>query len=178
MNESLSPQLELARKWLIQLNCGVEVMPADLSVGRPFTALGVTRAMSKFLVFETEKGVLVVTLLVSPGTDVRDVANSLSHEAQVKMLDLVKSTLISDPRTGFDIIPADAARIGAVQAIRLEQLMRIDDGSVSSFNKFEDSIQSVVSGAVRVSNLYIAAFRPAGAARDKKGEKPVGPGYG
>lgn len=178
MAETLSPQLNLARQWLNQLKCSVELMPEDPSVGRPFVALGVTRGASRFLVFETDTKVLVITAQIIPGQDAREVANSLSHDAQMKMLDVVKNTLLSDPRTGFDIIPKDVMRVGAIEAIRFEQLLRIDDGTVESFNRFEDAIQSVVSGTVKVMNLYMSAFRPAGIPKNKKGEHAAGQGYG
>ncbi len=176
MIEDLSPQLERARRWLIQLKCRVELMPVDLSVGRPFTALGVTRGQSKFMVFETDAEVLIVTAQITPGKDVHEATNSLSHDAQVKMLDLVKSSLLSDPRTGFDILPRDVTRVGAIEAIRFEQLLRIDDGTTASFNRFEDAIQSVVSGSVKIMNLYGTVFRPT--AKPSKGERAAGQGYG
>jgi hypothetical protein len=166
MTDVMGAQLDLARRWLSALKCEIEIMPADPSVQRTFLALGVKRGATRFLVFETDSNVLVVTALLQTGHDVRQITANLSEGAQEKMLDLLKNTLVSDPLTGYDILPLDAVSVGKVDAIRFERLLKIEDTAVS-FTQFEDAVQSIVSACVRVTVLFQAAFRQPAAGRTK-----------
>lgn len=154
-----TPQLQLAEKWLREI--GNEVSPADATSqqGETFPALQVKHGQVTVMVID-RNGVLTVLSVLQIPPELRQTTQQLSNETQEQMLAVLRGALMDNPRTGWTLFPSTVTRVGDLQAIQLNQLLKIIGDEASAFNRLADALQEVVTLTIRIGSIYGGVLRP------------------
>jgi hypothetical protein len=155
MTLPLTPQLLLAQKWAKELGNGVMELTAKDAEGREAPGFGLAHGPANLGVIERD-GVLMVSALLAVDPALAKLTGQLPPSLQLKMLETVKAAFMDCPRVGWNIIPPTAPGIGQVRQFLLVELLRIEEGSVESFNRFSDAIQKSTTLWVRTTQVYAA----------------------
>jgi hypothetical protein len=77
--------------------------------------------------------------------DVRKKLLALSSEAKQKVLIALSGELSSNSRTAYVFVPLDTRGIDDLQGFLVQQLLKISEQDVGSFNRLCDAVQEVVT---------------------------------
>jgi hypothetical protein len=154
-----TPQLQLAEKWLKEI--GNEVAPAEATSqqGETFPALQVKHGQVALMVID-RNGVLSVLSILQIPPELRQTTQQLSNETQEQMLAVLRGALMENPRTGWTLFPPTVTRVGDLQAIQLNQLLKITGDESAAFNRLADAMQEVVTLTIKIGSIYGGALRP------------------
>jgi len=132
----------------------VELVASDAARKEP--ALGISHGPRTVFV-RPHGGSIAIWLPIEIPAELRKKLATLDDATQEKFLLTVHHTLLGYGRTGYSMRPSSVRLISEVESISVEQEIRISRADLSSFNRFGDAIQEVVTAAVRV----VATLQPA-----------------
>lgn len=122
-------------------------------------ALGISHGQRTVFVSARGSSVIVWATVDLPD-EFRNRLATLDVETQEKLLLTVEHALLSYGRTGFNLDPPSPRLISEVKRFTVEQTVRLSKGDSSSFNRYGDAIQEVVTAAVRVVVFLQPASQP------------------
>lgn len=154
---ALGPSLALAEKWIKETGRPTDRVLGDpLPDGTRLPLLLITHGNYKVLIIE-QNGSLFIQASTQIPVDVRTKLAVLTDETKQKVLIALNGELSSSSRTGYSFHPSDARAINDIQGFLVQQLLRISENDISSFNRLCDSIQEVVTvlgKGIRVLGLF------------------------
>jgi hypothetical protein len=164
----LTPNLELAREWAIELGNTTEHISATGPDGKVEPAISIQHGM--FVIFCKEQGealLLIAVAEVPPVTRAR--LRTLDEPIRQKLLTSLKLAVMQNERTGFNLLPVDLTSIEQLQKYSLSQTVRIARDSPETYNRFGDAIQEISSGLLR----SLMAFGPLMAPQTNRVSDPM-----
>lgn len=86
---------------------------------------------------------------------VRTRLGHLKAPVQQKLLAAFRHALMANERTAFALAPPNLPKgyMSEVTRFAVEQVIRIDERDLSSFNRFADGIQEVITTALKAASL-------------------------
>ena len=127
------------------------------------------------LVREQMECISVFILMDIPDELVVEIAK-LPSEYQKRLEVNLRGALLSHGRTAFALWPIRLRSIGELRRISIEQTLRISEEDPSSFNRYADAIQEVVTTTARVSKVLAPLFASGGDSGGTSADKGVPPG--
>jgi hypothetical protein len=113
----------------------------------------ITHGAIKILV--REQGSCVVVFFQAKVPDaVRKKPGDLTLEDKQRLLIILRGELSSNSRTGFSFIPQNFGSVDQLEAFSVEQLLKVSEDDVSSFNRFCDALQETITTAVKALWLF------------------------
>ena len=97
---------------------------------------------------------MVVFVQVKVTDDVRKKLADLAPEDKQRLLIALRGELSSNSRTGFSFIPQKFSSVDQLEAFNVEQLLKISEDDVSSFNRFCDALQEIVTTAMKAVSVF------------------------
>jgi len=146
-------QLSLAEKWAQQLGNRVNSGEAALENGTKIPILGVDHGGRLVLVSE-ENETLIVSINITIPDEVRKKIKTIDKDTAQKILMSLQNQLLSNARTAFMMNPNKFENLSEITNISIQQRIKISLKDPSSFNRFADAIQEVVTVAVKTMLIY------------------------
>ncbi len=154
---NFGPSLALAEKWINETGRPTtRNLSNPLPDGTQVPVLLCTHGMYNVAITE-QAGCLFVQALAQISEDVRKKLADLTPETKQKVLIALNGELSSNSRTGYSFQPPDARAMDEVQGFFVQQLLKISESDVGSFNRLCDAIQEVVTvlgKGIRVLGLF------------------------
>lgn len=106
---------------------------------------------------------------------IRTMSSHLQRRLEVGL----QRELVSLGRTAFTFRPLPLESIAHLQRISVSQLIRISSGDLSSFNRYADAIQEVVTAIARAASILVPILSVKGESSGTSGDRAVPTGmYG
>jgi hypothetical protein len=105
-------------------------------------------------VAEQGQGCIKVGLDIRIGDVARQKLMNLSPEDKRKATTALRGELSSNPRAAYSWNPPNSATLDQLQLLEIVELLKIVESDVSTFNRFIDAIQEVVTGGDKVFQLF------------------------
>jgi len=153
------PSLALAEKWTIETGRKTQRTQSDpLHDGTRIPLLVITHGV--YSVHVREQGpCIIVGVQIRINADKRAKFATLTPEVKQRLLLALRGELSSNTRNMFSYFPQMLTGLELLEAITVEQLLKISDESVTSFNRFCDAIQEVVTVAGKAA-VILGLFTP------------------
>ena len=150
----MPPSLALAEKWATETGRKTQRILSDpLPDGSRLPTLMITQGNFKILVGEQGTCVLVFVWVKVPD-NVRKKLADLAPEDKQRLLITFRGELLSSSRTGFGFIPQKFDTIDQLEVFTTQQLLKISEDDVSSFNRFCDALQETLTIAVKTMSVF------------------------
>ena len=129
-------------------------VPLDPAIGRNLPSLSVELGTLRFNAVEDPGMAIVLIFSIQPGDEVIRAANNLSRENQEKVLLLLKTALMENQRLAWALQPPTVTALGELRGIQLTQRFRVREDDPSTYNRFHDAFQELVTAQVKIQILY------------------------
>lgn len=148
-------QLAIIRGWFEGMGAKVSDVPADITAGRDRPSLSIDLG-GRFLgnAVEDNGKAIILIFTMSPAPEVAAAAKALSRENQEKVFLLLRNALLDNPRLAWALQPPNVTAIGEITGIQMTQRFRVSEDDPSTFNRFTDAWQELVTAQVRIQVLY------------------------
>ena len=157
------PSLTLAEKWMNETGRGTRHVLSDpLPDGTRLPLLLVTHGPFQVIVREQGSCIAVGAQIQIPD-DVRKKLVGLSPEDQQRLSITLRAELSSNGRTAYSYHPQDVTSTNGLEGFMVEELLKIAENDVGSFNRFCDAVQEVVTIAgkgIAVLGLFTPSQSP------------------
>ena len=151
--DSYPQLLTLAEKWAKQMGKEVERGKATLPDGKEIPVLFVSHG-PRWVIIRKENDIIIINVFIEVPDEVRERIKTLDPTAQDRFLLQLKYQLLSNARTGWYPEPKTYKKPHELKKIIIEQRIRLSKMDHSSFNRYADALQEVVTVGVRVMILY------------------------
>jgi hypothetical protein len=128
-------------------------MSGPLPDGTRQPGLLITHGAINILVRE-QGSCVAVFIVVKVPDDVRGKLANLMPEDKQRFYITLRGELSSNSRTAFSFIPQNLGDVGQLEALNIEQLLKISEDDVSSFNRFCDALQEIVTTTVKALSVF------------------------
>lgn len=170
--------LLLAENWARGMGKVTKRVSFQTPNGGEIVVLTVMHGDKQVFVHEWNECISVFALMDLPEeltTRMRAMSSQLQRRLEVGL----QRELVSLGRTAFTFRPLPLESIVHLQRISVSQLIRISSGDPSSFNRFADAIQEVVTSIARAASILAPILSVSGETIGTSVERTVPPGmYG
>jgi len=162
--------LLLADRWAKAMGKSTKVVDVQDADGGIVPVLVVMHGDKPVLVRSRGECVSIFLLMDIP-KDIADRIHRYPGHVQKRVLAALRYELLSHARTAFALRPEPLGSIAELQRIRVEQLVRISEDDPSSFNRYSDAIQEIVTTTARVFSVLAPVLPTGGDAHRADGDK-------
>ncbi len=146
--------MALAEKWANETGRKTQrALSGPLPDGTRIPVLLITHGTIPVLVRE-QGSCVVVFIQAKVPDDVRKKLANLAPEDKRKLLIILRGELSSNGRAGFSFIPQKFSSVDQLEGLNVEQLLKILENDVGSFNRFCDALQETVTTAMRAMSVF------------------------
>lgn len=146
-------QLVLAEQWAKQMGKKVNRVDATLPNGKKIPILTIMHGTRAVLV-STRNEVIFIFIIIEIPEEIRNRLDKLDMAKQEKILLSLEHQLLSNARTAYRLEPQMLKKVSELKKIIVEQSIRISNKDQSSFNRFADAIQEVITVGVRAMLVF------------------------
>lgn len=165
--EKLPQSLALAEKWAKQMGKQTQRGEAIFIDGNKVPILSISHA-NKPIWVRQENHIIVIFVRIEVPKEVSEQIKTLNKAEQNRIMLSLKHQLLSEGRTGYILEPSGVVNLEELSAITIEQRIRISSKDHSSFNRFGDAIQEIVTVAVK--SMLVFGILPTGVTSSKSSE--------
>ena len=145
----LPQQLELALQWAKDMDKEVKIIEAETADSRRVPVLQVFHGKRWVIVSAKASSVSVVVPLKIPES-ARKKITKLPDNIQEKAIFMHRQQLLSYGRIGYILTPLGVRKLGDVEGVLIEEVLRLSPREYSTFNRFADAVQEVITAGVWV----------------------------
>lgn len=150
----LPTSLALAEKWANETARETKrILSNPLPDGTRVPLLLIAHGAGNALVSELGSCIAVSVQAKIPD-DVRKKLASLEPEVKQRLLIAFVGELSSNARTGYLLLPQKFSSVDQLEMFSVQQTLKISEDDVSSFNRFYDALQEIVTTALRALSVF------------------------
>jgi len=146
-------QLVLAEQWAKQMGKKVDRVEVTLPNGNKIPILAIMHG-NRAVLISTQHEVIFIFITIEIPKDIRKRLDNLDIAKQEKILLSLEHQLLSNARTAYRLEPQIVKKVSDLNKIIVEESIRISNKDKSSFNRFADAIQEVITVAVRAMFVF------------------------
>lgn len=149
---ALPAQLALANRWAQSLGMTTRTITGTGPSGETLSGLEIHRANVVLVAFSPPgaDAFIILKMTVNVPAALRATVGRMGEDTRRQLTEDIYSALQSNSRSGYQVVPPNTVDFSQMEQISLEQVMRLDENDATSFNRFADGIQELVSGYSRV----------------------------
>jgi hypothetical protein len=146
------PQLELANRWLQAMGMTTRSITGKDANGQDIPVLEIRRGTLAIMAFSppATEPFLVLRMVANIPAALRATAGRMGEETRRELTQAIYAAMQSNPRSGYQVQPPNAADFTQIEQISLEQVVRLDEDDIATFNRLADSVQELVTGYTKV----------------------------
>jgi len=170
--------LLLAEIWARAMGKSTKRVSFQNPNGEGIVVLTVMHGDKQVFVHKQDECISVFALMDLP-EELTSRIRAMSSQLQRRLEVGLQRELVSLGRTTFTFRPLPLESIAHLQRISVSQLIRISSGDLSSFNRYADVIQEVVTAIARAASILVPILSVKGDASGTSGDRAIPPGmYG
>ncbi len=148
-----TPMMELAEEWAKGMGKGTMRGEFSTPEGTRQPLLVVDHGGNRVFVRQ-DRDCLTVFVIVEMEQDAIDKVAKLSPDLQRRLYAAFRLQLMMHGRTGFATAPTGAKHLREIRRVVIEQVVRIEKNDTSTYNRYADAIQEVVTSMVRAFSVF------------------------